>query len=76
MICRCLKEYKMSWAGHSIICQVGKDYRCKLIGSDYIFIDFSFLYNYDGYPVPDLAFNEHFLDISEIREEKISQLLD
>ena len=52
MICRCLKEYKMSWAGHSIICQVGKDYRCKLIGSEYIFIDFTFLNHYDGFRDP------------------------
>jgi hypothetical protein len=41
----------------------------------YIFIDFPFLHDYNGYPVPDLSFNEHFLDISEIREEKLEQLL-
>ena len=42
MICRCVKDYRMSWAGHSIICKEGKDYKCKLVGGDYIFIDFPF----------------------------------
>ena len=61
--------------GHSIICKEGKDYKCKLVGGDYIFIDFPFLHQYEGFPVPDLAFNEHFLDISIIREQKINQIL-
>ncbi len=75
MICRCIKDYRISWAGHSIICREDRYYRCKLVGEDYIFIDFPFLHQYDGFPVPDLAFNKHFLDISEIREEKLEQLL-
>ena len=75
MICRCVKDYRMSWSGYSIICKDGKDYRCKIVDSDYIFIDFPFLHQYEGFPVPDLAFNEHFLDISIIREQKINQIL-
>jgi hypothetical protein len=76
MICRCKKEYKMSWARWSIHCEVGKEYRYKLVGEDYIFLDFEFSHHYEGFPVPDLAFLEHFDDISEIREEKISKLLE
>jgi len=75
MICRCIKDYRISWAGYSIICHKGRDYRCVLDNDVYIFIDFPFLHDYNGYPVPDLSFNEHFLDISEIREEKLEQLL-
>ena len=76
MICRCIKDYRMSWAGHSIICKEGKDYKCKIVGGDYIFIDFPFLHQYEGFPVPDLAFNKNFLDISEIRDEKLSKLFE
>jgi hypothetical protein len=75
MICRCIKDYRISWAGCSIICYKGRDYRCVLDRDAYIFIDFPFLHQYDGFPVSDLSFNEHFLDISEIREEKLEQLL-
>ncbi len=75
MICRCIKDYKMSWAGCSIICDKGKDYRCEVGDGVYVFIDFQFLHHYNGFPVPDLAFNEHFLDVTEIREEKLDQIL-
>lgn len=75
MICRCKKEYKMSWASYSIFCEESKEYRYKLVGEDYVFIDFKFSRHYEGFPVPDLAFHEHFDDISKIREEKLSKLL-
>lgn len=75
MICRCVKDYRMSWAGHSLICKEGKDYRCKMVGREFIFLDFIFLQHYEGFPVPDLAFHNHFLDISIIREQKINQIL-
>jgi hypothetical protein len=75
MICRCKKEYKMSWASYSIFCEESKEYKYKLVGEDYVFIDFKFSRHYEGFPVPDLAFHEHFNDISKIREEKLSKLL-